>query len=168
MYCPTSSSCGILGWCLAWTMSWLKRNWKTSVEEIKAQSEGRPSPAALCPPLSGRHGRMSGPASLKGTVRSWMGTATSCPVPEGSWCLVACWRWPAPRSSWQRWWTRVQDTSSCYACLREGSKSEEEWERVAIWSYGHEWTFWWFSFSWLHQSFRYSFGLTFALVICAD
>lgn len=168
MYCPTSSSCGILGWCLAWTISWLKRHWKTSAGENRAQREGRPSLAALCAMLSGRHGSMGGLAPLKGTVRSWMRRATSCPASEGSRCLVACRRWPTPRSSWQGWWTRVQDTSSRYGCLREGSKLEEEWESVAIWSYGHEWTFRWFNFSWLHRSFSCSFGLTFALVICTD
>lgn len=45
MYCPTSSSCGILGWCLAWTMSWLKRNWKTSVEERQTFPGSSVSPA---------------------------------------------------------------------------------------------------------------------------
>jgi len=72
-------------------MHWLKRNWETSAEESKAQSEGGPSVVALCPVLSGRHGSVGGLASLEDTVRSWVRMATSCPVPEGSWCLVACW-----------------------------------------------------------------------------
>lgn len=38
--------------------------------------------------LSGRHGSMSGLVSLECTVRSWMRRATSCPVPEGSWCWL--------------------------------------------------------------------------------
>lgn len=59
-------------------MIWLERNCQTSAEESKL--------VALHLVLRDRHGSKRGLASLKGTVRAWVGAAASCP--EGRRSLV--------------------------------------------------------------------------------